>query len=251
MEPGKIEYEMSEADARLMNAIENALAYMHKKESPQERMDFLRSRFPSPVFFLESNKFALMRMGLPRLDAFYFSIIPRFARRMAMESFGKRPRLNKLSLMADYLKTLFIGIHVEYFYVIMLDRLGYLKKTVLIRKGTTDSAPFYLREALSQTVQHEARAVVLCHNHPRGTLRPSKEDIACTLQAMNAYLSLGIPMLDHIIIAHNNAVSMRETGVVPTKLWDMQQPRSKLVREWVDVDLLEELDPGERKKPET
>lgn len=240
------EQPLSESDERLYNAIENALAHIHRKVPTEQKMALIRGRYESPVFFLEANSFALRKMGLTRLESFFFSVIPQFAQRIAQESFGKRPRLNKLSLMAEYLKSLFVGVHVECFYVIMLDRYGYLKDTVLIRKGTTDSTPFYLKEMLSLTVQREARAVVLCHNHPRGTLRPSKEDIACTLRAMNAYLSLGIPMLDHIIIAKNHAVSMRETGVVPTKLWDMQRPASKLVREWVDVDLLEELDPSAR-----
>ena len=230
----------NEQNERLYNAVENVLARLHKRESPAERMAMIRARYPSPVFFIESNAYTLRKLGLPRLDAFFFSIIPELTRLDCRESFGKRPRLNKLSIMSEYLKSLFIGVHVECFYAILLDSRGYLIQTALIRKGTTDTALFYLKDALSLAVQREAKAIVLCHNHPRGTLRPSQEDINCTLSAINAFASLGIPMLDHVIIARDRAVSMRDCGSVPTRLWDLQQPSSKLLREWIDVNLLED-----------
>ena len=237
---------LDKQNERLYNAIEDALARMHRKTPPDQQMNSIRRRYPSPVFFVESNAYTLRRAGLPRLDAFFFTMIPALARKVEREAYGKKPKLDTLSKMAGYLGALFIGVHVECFYEVLLDSRGYVIDTVLVRKGTTDSTPFYLKEALSIAVQKEARAVVLCHNHPCGTLKPSREDVACTLKAMNAFAALEVPVLDHVIIAQGQAVSMRDCGAVPSQLWTMQAPDSKLLRNWVDVELLMDIDPDSK-----
>ena len=140
--------------------------------------------------------------------------------------------------MAEYLKSYFIGIHIECFYLICLDRSGRLIDSILLQKGTTDRAPFYLKQMLSVAVQKESRAIVLCHNHPGGTLKPSKEDVVCTLQALKAMQATGVALLDHIIIAGKNAVSMRECGLISSKVWSSQNPSSPLLRYWLDLSLL-------------
>ncbi len=223
---------------RLYNAIENTLAHMHKRVSPKGQMEVLRNRYPSPTFMLESNTYMLTRVGLTRLDAFYYTAIPGLARRSAKDAFGTKPKLNKVSLMAEYLKSYFIGIHIECFYLICLDRSGRLIDSILLQKGTTDRAPFYLKQMLSVAVQKESRAIVLCHNHPGGTLKPSKEDVVCTLQALKAMQATGVALLDHIIIAGKNAVSMRECGLISSKVWSSQNPSSPLLRYWLDLSLL-------------
>ena len=55
---------------RLYNAVESALAHMHKRVPPDAQMEVIRQRFPAPVFFIEANRYMLTRAGLPKLDAF-------------------------------------------------------------------------------------------------------------------------------------------------------------------------------------
>lgn len=223
---------------RLYRAIEATQAFMHKRVPPDEAMALIRQRFPTPRYFIESNRYTLMQSGLPRLDAFYYTIIPGLTRTAMCQKRGVRPKLDRASLMAEYLQALFIGRHEECFFLILLDNNGRLIRPVLLQKGTTDSAPFYLRPLLSVTIQENARHIVLAHNHPRGTLRPSREDLHCTLRVLNAMMPLRVPLLDHIIIARNRAVSMRETGMIPDLLWTAVAPKSRMVREWLDTELL-------------
>lgn len=223
---------------RLYRAIERAQAFMHKRVPPDEMMQLVRGRFPAPVYFLESSRFALMQAGLSRLDAYYYSMIPNLARTAACQERGLRPMLNTVSRMAEYLQALYIGVHEERFYVVLLNNNGRLIRSALLQKGNEDSAPFYLRPVLYTALQDAAKYIVLAHNHPRGTLRPSREDLLCTLRALNAVAAAQIPMLDHIIIARHRAVSIRDTGLIPEMLWTVTAPRSKLMREWLDVDLL-------------
>lgn len=231
-------------NSRLYDGVEDALEHaIIKKLPPGEQMERIRFRYPSPVFFIESNEYMLRQTGLGNADAFYFSMIPGLARFVTQEAFGEKPKLNTLSRMARYLKSLYIGVHVECFYAILLDARGGLITSVLVGRGTVDSAPFDLGRMLSLLIEHGAKAVVLCHNHPGGTLKPSREDLHCTLRALAATATISLPLLDHIIIAGNRAVSIRDSGYIGADLWVMQGPNKKLVREWVDVDLLGDVDP--------
>ena len=228
----------ADRNERLFNAVETALAHMHKRKSPEEQMKILRSRYDSAMCLLESNTHMLRASGLSHTDAVYFSAIPGLARLVKREEFGEKPKLNTVSVMAEYLKGFFIGIHVEYFYVVCLDKHGRHIDTVLLQRGGDDSAPFYLGQMLSVAVRKGASAIVLCHNHPRGTLRPSDADLSCTLEAMNALASTGIILLDHIIIAGKQPVSIRESGLVLSHLWTAQDTTGSLNRNWLDKDLL-------------
>ena len=219
---------------RMFNAIESMLIRLHKEEKAREMMANIRMRYPSPAMMVESNTYMLRRAGLPRLDAFLFFMIPQLTRRTQSESFGLKPKLNNLMVMAKYLRTLYIGIKVECFYLIMLDRCGRLIDAVLVQRGNHDSAPFYMKQMLSIAVQRHAAAIVLSHNHPGGTVRPSKEDMACTLRTLEAVNAMGVPMLDHVIIAGEQAVSIRFLGLIPPACWTKQAPNSKLVRNWLE-----------------
>ena len=230
--------------ARLYDCVEDALSHaLIKRLPPEEQMRRIRFRYPSPAFFIESNEYMLRQAGLGNTDAFYFWMIPGLARYVNQEQFGEKPRLNTLSRMAAYLRSMYIGVHVECFYAVLLDARGALIRTVLVGRGTVDSAPFDLGKLLSLLVEHGAKAVVLCHNHPGGTLQPSREDIQCTLRALAATATISLPLLDHIIIAGNRAVSIRDSGYISAELWVMQGANRKLVRDWVDVDLLEDAQP--------
>jgi len=60
-----------------------------------------------------------------------------------------------------------------------------------------------------------AAGVVLVHNHPSGDPHPSTEDIAMTTALVAACEAVGLPLLDHVIVAVQGAVSLFELGVFP------------------------------------
>ena len=232
--------EQNPGNEALFECLGRTLARLHKREAPGAQLANIRSRFPTATCFFEASPFMLRRSGLSNLDAYFFSMMPAVARRAGREVFGVRPKLDTLSRMARFLQALFIGVHVECFYMVMLTATGILIDARLVQRGTVDSAPFYLRETLSIAVNREAKAVVLCHNHPGGTMKPSREDLICTLNMLNSMMALGLPMLDHVIIAQGRAVSIRESGLIPDALWTLQAPKNRLNRNWMDVELLQD-----------
>lgn len=218
----------------LYDAIERTQTFLHKRVPTDAFMENLRHRYPAPLYFMESSHQALERAGISRLDAFYYAMIPALTRTCMSQQWGMHPRLDTLRPMGEYLKTLYLGVHVECFYLILLDRMGRLIHPVLLQRGGVGDAPFYLRQLLTVALGEGARFIVLAHNHPGGTKRPSNEDIGCTLHTLEAFAPLRIPLLDHIIIAGDAVVSIRQTGMLPGMLWTAAQPGSRIVNGWLD-----------------
>ena len=101
----------------------------------------------------------------------------------------------------EYAMGLFIGQSVERFYVFCLDSQLRLKNTALISEGTVDEAAVYPREVARVAIQDKVTKVILAHNHPGGSLRPSRADFEVTRQISDGLPYLGITVLDHIIVA--------------------------------------------------
>lgn len=219
----------------LYRAIERAQAFLRGRAQVDGEMEALRRQYPSPKFFVESDRRSMTDVGLGGQEAFYYSLIPRLARTSLSQQWGARPRLHTLARMSAYAETLFIGAHVECFYLIMLNRRAGLIRSVLLQRGSVDNAPFYLGQVLDEALRDGAGYLVLAHNHPGGTRFPSREDVTCTQRALNACAPLGIQLLDHLIVAGSDVISIRGSGVIPTRLWNQMAPAETVARRWLET----------------
>ena len=86
--------------------------------------------------------------------------------------------------------------------------------------GTGDSCLIAPQEVFAAALQCRARALIVAHNHPPGDVTPSAEDLSITRQLIEGGKILGINVLDHVILAQNDAenrvesTSLRESGMV-------------------------------------
>lgn len=102
----------------------------------------------------------------------------------------------------------------EVFAVMFLDAQNRLIEMEVMFRGTLTQTSVYPREIVVRSLQHEAAAVVLSHNHPSGTVQPSRADEALT-QTLKAALALvDVRVLDHVIVAPGQALSMAERGLL-------------------------------------
>ena len=83
-----------------------------------------------------------------------------------------------------------------------------------VARGTVDQSPVYMREIATRALLTNAKAVILAHNHPSGTVNPSKTDIEATKKVKDILTLLDINLLDHIIVAHCNTYSMADNGQI-------------------------------------
>lgn len=81
-----------------------------------------------------------------------------------------------------------------------------------VSRGTVDESAIYPREIATRALLTNARAVILAHNHPSGTVGPSGPDITLTKKVKDILGMLGINLIDHIIVAHCNTYSMADNG---------------------------------------
>ncbi len=101
----------------------------------------------------------------------------------------------------------------ECFVVLSLNSKNRLIRKHLIALGTVNRVLVQGRECFRPAILDGATAVILCHNHPSGSPAPSSEDVAVTRTLVRAGQSIGIPVLDHVIIGDTN-LSMRESGFI-------------------------------------
>ena len=100
----------------------------------------------------------------------------------------------------------------EHFYAIYLDTKNrIIEKPELICTGTLNASLVHPREIFKEAVQKSANAIILVHNHPSGDCIPSENDIKITKRLIESGKTLGIQILDHIVIGKNEYKSVIES----------------------------------------
>jgi len=154
------------------------------------------------------------RCGVSENTAILVSSITSFARRYDQVKRGSKPVLNSSSKAGEYVISLFIGRAYEAFYVICLDAQSRLNHAKLVHEGTINEVTVYPRLVVETALRHKANSVILAHNHPGGSLYPSKADIEMTKRVMIALEAISISVMDHIIVAGDKYVSFAEKGLM-------------------------------------
>jgi DNA repair protein RadC len=78
--------------------------------------------------------------------------------------------------------------------------------------GTLDETAIYPREVFGVALRHQAEMVILTHNHPGGTLKPSRMDIEMTRRLKEGFDYINVDVVDHIIVADGKYYSMAKRG---------------------------------------
>lgn len=102
----------------------------------------------------------------------------------------------------------------EYFVCLYLNARNQVIHKEVISIGSLSASIVHPREVFQVGVYHSAASIILAHNHPSGDVSPSKDDIDLTHRLREAGMIMGIEVLDHIIIAAGDFVSLKETGIV-------------------------------------
>lgn len=137
---------------------------------------------------------------------------------------GKRIFLNnnkkqeKQYLNPNYIfndnKYLFYGLKQEYFYVLYLDTKKNLIERKLLFMGTIDRSLIHPREVFKNAYLCSASCFICMHNHPTGSLIPSKADIEITKTLKEIGRIQGIELVDHLIVSDNNYFSFFENHLM-------------------------------------
>ncbi|MCW3115375.1 MAG: hypothetical protein JWR18_3771 [Segetibacter sp.] len=102
----------------------------------------------------------------------------------------------------------------EVFAVVFLNRSNKINHYEIISEGGITGTVADPRIILKKALQHEAVSIVLCHNHPSGNLKPSRQDQELTNKIKEAALFFDIKVLDHIIVSEEGYYSFADDGML-------------------------------------
>ena len=100
----------------------------------------------------------------------------------------------------------------ELVFLLCLDRKGRLLACKRLAEGDVASADLNIRKVVEMALLTSASAVILAHNHPSGVAVPSSSDEAATRQVAEALRTIGVRLVDHIVVADRDFVSMADSG---------------------------------------
>ena len=152
--------------------------------------------------------------GVSKRSAILLTLIPSLLRRYNLDKIQPRSPLNSSDKSCKYAKALMIGKSNETCYLLCLDSRNRLINAVHIKEGTPNELLLNPRSIVVAATKHEASSVILVHNHPRGSLKPSFEDISCTRKIALALGVIGIPLLDHIIVSEDDTLSFKRENLM-------------------------------------
>lgn len=102
----------------------------------------------------------------------------------------------------------------EHFWTIGLNTRNVVKYIDLTSLGTLNASLVHPREVFRLAVMKDMASIILGHNHPSGSIEPSKEDQQITRRLIEAGRILGIEVLDHVIIGNNHHLSFKAQGLM-------------------------------------
>jgi DNA repair protein RadC len=175
----------------------------------------LIDRFGSLYGVLNASPQQLMQVeGIGEYAATFLSLLQNASRQALRTREADRVKFSTRQATVDYCIRLLHGEKRELFYAICLNGQMESISAVLIAKGSLSDVPAYPRIVLDAVLTHNAHAVLLCHNHPSGSVLPSSQDLEATRLLSGLLSEVEVVLIDHIIVSERSAVSMVRNGLI-------------------------------------
>lgn len=133
-------------------------------------------------------------------------------KRRQIEKAEERPELSTATRIYNHMHPVMQDMDVEEFWVLYLNQAHRLIKKTRISHGGISEVSVDVRIIMREAVLCNATIIVACHNHPSGSIRPSRQDDALTQQLKRACDTMRLYLMDHVIIADGQYFSYREEG---------------------------------------
>ena len=134
-------------------------------------------------------------------------------RRQSAAPLGK-PVMQTSGDIAEYLKTKLKDYRHEVFAVLYLNRANKINHFEIISEGGITGTVADPRVILRRALEKDAVNIILCHNHPSGSLKPSRADEQLTVKIKEAAKFLDIAVLDHVIVSEDGHFSFADEGIL-------------------------------------
>lgn len=154
----------------------------------------------------------LKEAGISENCAIYLKMIPQICRMYMEDKHNNKDKIINSDNIGDKLKYKFVGRDYEAIVLMLMDSKYKEVFCGVVSKGSISACEVYVRKIIELAVLYNAKFAVLSHNHPSGLALPSNDDILTTKKIYNALGLVDVALIDHIIVADDDYVSLRESG---------------------------------------
>jgi len=152
--------------------------------------------------------------GLGPAKRAQFEAAMELARRSLKDDMRSASALTSPGAVRDYLRLAIAEREHEVFVCLWLDAQHRVIGCEEIFRGTLTQTSVYPREIVKASLRANAAAVIFAHNHPSGVAQPSQADELLTRNLKEALALVDVKVLDHFVVAGNQALSFAERGLV-------------------------------------
>ena len=197
-----------------IQALELALFYCIPRKDTNPIAHALLDRFGSLAQVLEAPVEELKKVpGMGESSAAFLHLLTEFGRFYMVSRTTDMKILATLEQCAEYMLPIFYGRRLETVFLLCLDAKCKVLSCREIAEGDVTSTGISVRKVVETALGSNATSVVLAHNHPSGVAVPSGEDIQTSRKIAAALAAVDIHLIDHIVVADHDYVSMVQSGV--------------------------------------
>ncbi|MEE0059303.1 MAG: JAB domain-containing protein [Acutalibacteraceae bacterium] len=164
----------------------------------------------SAVFDAPIDK--LKEQGISENCAIYLKLIPQICRLYMDDKHNNTDKIIDVENAGEKLTHKFVGRDYEAVVLLLLDSKHKEVFCGVVSKGSVSACEVYVRKIIELAVMYNAKFAVLAHNHPSGLALPSNDDIYTTGKVFQALKLIQVALIDHVIVADDDYVSLRESG---------------------------------------
>ena len=154
----------------------------------------------------------MQEAGVTEATAALIAMLPQLARKIEEQQAQENARIRSTLDAGRDVIAMFRSRQDESVRILCLNASGKVVRRARIAEGDVNAVHFPIRKLVEEALACKAVSVILAHNHPGGTMAPSQEDLDATKAAKAALETVGIRLLDHLIVAGDNYCSLREEG---------------------------------------
>ena len=195
--------------------LELLLTYAIARRDTNELAHRLLARFGTLRGVFDADMTELCKVdGIGEHSAILLKLVPELTRRYLDEESRPIRQLISTEDVRRYVMPKFIGARNGMLLLVVLGNKNQVLAGEFLQEGSINTVAVNLRQIVERIMALRATGVVVAHNHPGGFAIPSNEDVSVTRMLKGVLDPLGVKLLDHVVVADNDCVSMRESEML-------------------------------------
>ncbi len=152
--------------------------------------------------------------GIGPVNAAGIKFVQELTKEFLKQKLGEKPVCKSSQEVYDYLYLSMRDLKKEHLKVLFMNGQNKIIEAEDLFKGTVGASAVYPREIMEKAIAYHSTSLILAHNHPTGSINPSKSDEEITRDLVFAGNIMQIKILDHIIIGDNKYYSFADEGLI-------------------------------------